>query len=293
VKNNNTSSERIRLIALSKIEEDPHQPRTESNPGFSLESLRELATTISQRGVKSPISVRKHPEHKEHYIINHGARRFRASKLAGKKQIPAFIDNDYNEVDQVIENLQRNELTSREIAEFIHREIKVGKKKKDIAVQIGKSAAFVKQHATLLNLPEPIAEAFHRGRVRDVTVINDLATAYKKDPDGVTVWLEDETQEISRNTVRLMRNFWERNDHAEETTVWEESLPYPVEDADKKTSTALRKAIVQIEHKTRPGILLLHRRPTKQSRVWIRYDKDDSEAEVEVASVKLIGLKEA
>src|SRR5512133_1526692 len=82
-------------LALSQIEEDPHQPRTADNPGFSAQSIAELAATIASRGVKSPISVRDHPTKPGRYLINHGARRFRASKVAGKTTIPAFVDNDY------------------------------------------------------------------------------------------------------------------------------------------------------------------------------------------------------
>ena len=58
--------------------------------------------------------------------INHGERRWRASKVAGKKQIPAFIDNDYSDDDQVIENIQRNDLTAREIAVHIGRKLAEG-----------------------------------------------------------------------------------------------------------------------------------------------------------------------
>jgi ParB family chromosome partitioning protein len=138
-------------LSLDAIEEDPNQPRKSDNPGFSKESLEELAMTISERGVKSPISVRERPDAPGRYVINHGARRYRASRIAGKEVIPAFVDNDYNEADQVIENLQRNELTAREIADFIGRELAKGKKKIDIAKEIGKSPAFITQHITLLD----------------------------------------------------------------------------------------------------------------------------------------------
>ena len=45
-------------IDLDLIDEDPNQPRKDNNPGFSEESLNELAETIRSRGVKSPISIR-------------------------------------------------------------------------------------------------------------------------------------------------------------------------------------------------------------------------------------------
>lgn len=197
-------------LALRVIDEDPHQPRTEDNPGFSAQSIEELAATIALRGVKSPISVREHPTRPGRYLINHGARRFRASKVAGKTTIPAFDDNDYNEVDQVIENLQRNQLTAREIADYIGRELAKGVRHGDIAKSIGKSPSFVTQHITLLDLPEPIAQAFNAGRAKDVTVVNELVTAFKKNPREVTEWLEDnDRQDITRTAVKLLREFLE------------------------------------------------------------------------------------
>jgi len=192
------------------IDEDPDQPRTKDNPGFSPASLAELAATIRLRGVKTPISVRDNPDVPGRFIINHGARRFRASKLAGRATVPGFIDNDYNDADQVIENLQRNALTAREIADYMGRELAKGIRKGEIAKSIGKSAAFVTQHVTLLDLPDPVAKAFNAGRAKDVTVINELVTTYKAMPREVTAWLGDPAQEITRTSVKLLRAFLEQ-----------------------------------------------------------------------------------
>lgn len=60
-------------LDLDLIDEDPHQPRTADNPGFSPESIAEIGATIKERGVKSPISVRENQEQPGRYIINHGA----------------------------------------------------------------------------------------------------------------------------------------------------------------------------------------------------------------------------
>lgn len=203
-------------LEMDLIDEDPHQPRREDNPGFSAQSIAELGATIKARGVKSPISVRDNPDAPGRYLINHGARRYRASRWAEKTTIPGFIDNNYIEADQVIENLQRNELTPREIADYIGRELAKGKKKGEIAKDIGKSASFVTQHVNLLDLPEALANVFNNGRVRDVTVINELLTAYKKSPDEVAAWLEDDTQEITRGTVKLLREFLESTEDSGE-----------------------------------------------------------------------------
>lgn len=214
-------------LRLDVIDEDPNQPRKHDNPGFSVESLEELAITIRDRGVKSPISVREHPNCPGRYIINHGARRYRASKIAGKDTIPAFIDSDFTETDQVVENLQRNELTAREIADFLGRELAKGRLKSQIAKGIGMSPAFVTQHLALLDLPPPIATAFNNSRTKDVTIINELVSAYKRNPNEVSSWLEDERNELTRGTIKLLRASLERGNkarHHRTTTVEQDKL---------------------------------------------------------------------
>jgi ParB family chromosome partitioning protein len=286
-------------LALGLIDEDPHQPRTEDNPGFSLQSIAELAATIALRGVKSPISVRDHPTRPGRYLINHGARRFRASRVAGKTTIPAFVDNDYNEVDQVIENLQRNELTAREIADYIGRELAKGVRHGEIAKSIGKSPSFVTQHITLLDLPEPIAHAFNAGRAKDVTVVNELVTAFKKNPREVTDWLEDNArQDVTRSAVKLLREFLEEKRY--QTQVFsdmnpgsgESSLPAAPENdiGAQRAPERLGRAVLQVRHHRRLAQLLLQRRPVEKGFAWLKYDDTGEEAEAPLAEVKLVAL---
>ncbi|MCZ2328952.1 transcriptional repressor gene korB [Bartonella sp. F02] len=302
-------------IPLNLIDEDPNQPRTENNPGFSRESLKELAATIRLRGVKTPISVRKHPKEVGRFIVNHGARRLRASKLAGKDTIPAFIDQDYNEVDQVIENLQRNELTAREIADFIGRELAKGVKKADIAKNIGKSPAFVTQYATLLDLPKPIAEAFHSGRVRDITIVNELVKLLKKEPDEVNAWFADDSQEFTRGSFKILREFLDQkhlhktDNNRDPNTIdvftgktdteiidGEDSQRLRTNIKEKKQEKQdydkLKKVIVQVEHDGRPARLMLNRRPVAKGYAWLKYDDDNQEFEVDLTEVQLVSLIE-
>ncbi len=191
-------------IDITLISEDIHQPRKE----FNKETLRELTETIKLRGVKSPISVRPNPDKPGTYIINHGARRYRASINAGLTKIPAFIDTDYSEADQVIENLQRDDLTSREIADFIGRQLAGGKTKSEIARLIGKTNPYITMHATLLDLPDPLADVYRTGRCTDVTALYDLTRLYKANKEEVITWLALSTQEeISRLDVYHFSQF--------------------------------------------------------------------------------------
>ncbi|MGL0788791.1 transcriptional repressor gene korB [Xanthomonas translucens] len=299
-------------LPLDLIDEDPHQPRTADNPGFSPESIAEIGETIKARGVKSPISVRENQDAPGRYLINHGARRYRGSKWAGKATVPAFIDNDYNEADQVIENLQRNELTAREIADYIGRELAKGKKKSEIAKEIGKSPAFVTQHVTLLDLPEPIAEAFNSGRAKDVTVINELVTAFKKNPEEVGAWLADDSQELTRGSVKLLREYLEdkRSQDSERDpntvdaftgkTDGEAGSGDQDQDDDAKGKKEpkepdpdkLKKAIIQVKHDDRPARLILNRRPPAEGWAWLKYDDDGQEFEADLGTVQLVALLE-
>ena len=192
------------FLEISLIDEDPEQPRTSENPGFSEESIAELAQTIKERGVKSPISVRE--DGNGRYIINHGARRYRASKYAGLETIPAFIDNDYSKLDQVIENIQREELGVREIADYIGYRLSRGSKKKELAAELGKSNAWVSQYAALLTMPEAIAEAMSKGKIRDLTAINELIKIYNQCPVDIGNWISEE-KEISRATINTMKDY--------------------------------------------------------------------------------------
>ncbi|MER3329362.1 MAG: ParB/RepB/Spo0J family partition protein, partial [Candidatus Kapaibacterium sp.] len=91
-------------IPIKKIRINPWQPRKE----FDQTALEELAESIKTHGLIQPISVRRVDEHFE--LIS-GERRFRASKLIGLKEIPAYIKENVDDEQMlqfaIIENLQR------------------------------------------------------------------------------------------------------------------------------------------------------------------------------------------
>jgi ParB family chromosome partitioning protein len=294
----NAGGQGPREYPINLIDEDPDQPRSADSPGFSAESLKELAETIRERGVKSPISVRDNPNAPGRYLINHGARRFRATKLAGKSTIPGFLDNDYLRVDQVIENLQRNDLTAREIADWIGRELAAGKKKGDIASDLGKSASFVSQHVTLLDLPEVIAKPFNEGQIGDVTVVNELVTAFKKHPNEVKNWLADAQGEITRNEVKVFREFLAEKDNlgqAESTgddSGGDGGQPQPTEKpkaAAKPAKQASKPMVVAVRFKGSEGVLVLNREPSA-GKVWLRLHEGEL-VQANLSEIELIEVR--
>lgn len=191
-------------IPLDEIIEDPQQARGEGNPGFSTESLAELAESISEgKGVKTPISVRSKNAEGKH-VINHGARRYRASKLAGLRTINAFIDDSHDDYDQAVENIQREAFTPMEIALFIQKRERMGDERATIAKRLGKSRAFVTRHAVLLDLPASLRAAYDSGRCQDSLTLYNLANLAKEHSDEVARFVET-TPEITRAAVEDLK----------------------------------------------------------------------------------------
>lgn len=268
-------------LPLEEITEDPNQPRVE----FDEESLGELADSIRERGVKTPISVR--PVKKGGYMINHGARRFRASRLAGLKTIPAYVDDDYTDEDQIIENIHRDALRPREIADYIGRKLASGKQQKDIAKGLGKSKGWVSQHASLLDLPEPIAAAFNDGRATDVTAIYELVNCHKEDPEATVSWMA--AQEISRGTVKKLKEYiaTRESGRGAPPSLGKADGRHPNPDHSSPSGT-LRKPVIGVECDQKEGTLLYTKRPSKAGYAWIEINGKAKEIKLE--KIKLISL---
>jgi ParB family transcriptional regulator, chromosome partitioning protein len=158
------------MLPLDSIDEDPSQPRRE----FDTDGLQQLADTIAQRGVRQPISVRIHPSQPDRWIVNFGARRLRASKLAGKTDIPAFVDNTANTYDQVIENEQREGLKPLELALFVQQRLALGESQADIARLLGKSRPYVTYATALIDAPDWLMATYRAGRCRGSRELHEL-----------------------------------------------------------------------------------------------------------------------
>lgn len=152
----------VQQIPLDQIEVDPNQPRK----NFDEEKLEELSKSIKEAGrVQSPILVRSVGTSKEpKYIIVTGERRYRASKLAEVTHIRALLTNqrmNQEEISeaQLIENLQREDLTAFEKADAFLRLKNEGKKKtqRSIANSIGISEQDISNHLAIVN-PKKIPE---------------------------------------------------------------------------------------------------------------------------------------
>ena len=187
-------------IALDAIDEDTAQPRQE----FDDQSLAELAETIKDRGVRQPVSVRPHPMQPGRWILNFGARRLRASRLAEMDDIPAFVDHTANSVDQFIENEQRKGLTPLEIALFVQRSLNRGQSQADIARAIGKSRQYVTMATALIDAPDWLLSAYREGRCRGLNELHELRKLANEHPQYVEAWTSDRSP-ITRDRVLALR----------------------------------------------------------------------------------------
>lgn len=147
-------SSSINEIALSKIYANPDQPRHT----FDEEALQELAQSITDHGVISPITLRKDADGR--YMIIAGERRYRAAKLAGLHAIPAYIRTAKDEQVMewaLIENIQREDLDAIEIALAYQRlmdEYQLTQER--MSERVGKKRATVANYLRLLKLPAEI-----------------------------------------------------------------------------------------------------------------------------------------
>ena len=188
-------------LPITSIDEDPDQPRHEFDP----DGLAELAETIKARGVRQPISVRRHPAQPDRWMLNFGARRLRASKLAGQAEIPAFVDNSADSYDQVIENEQRESLKSLELALFVQRRMTVGESQAEIARRLGKSRSYVTVICALIDAPDWLMDLYRSGRCRGITELYELRKLHEAHPDAVEHWLVTQPQ-VARANLQAFRD---------------------------------------------------------------------------------------
>ncbi len=166
-------------LDLELIVERRYQPRTIFDEG----ALQELADDIARRGLLQPILVRPLPPNRlqdtfesrpagqrlPEFEIVAGARRFRASRLAGMKSIPALIRalDDVQAAEAcLVENLRREDLTELEEAEGYAELVETtGVAKEDIGARINKSRSYVYGRMKLLDLTATPREALRKGEI--------------------------------------------------------------------------------------------------------------------------------
>ncbi len=168
-----------KVIELNIVDVEPtlNQPRK----NFDEEKLEELAESIKEHGVLQPILVVKMDKT---YTIIAGERRWRASKIAGLKTIPAIVkDYSNTKMKQValIENIQREDLNPIEVAKAIKDLMDIdGYTMQDVSKITGKNLSTISNHMRLLKLPEEIIEMVMEGKLVEAQARALLAVTDKE-----------------------------------------------------------------------------------------------------------------
>ena len=195
----------VTMVKISMVEPNRNQPRKY----FGEDSLYEMAESIKKQGVLQPLLV---SNKKDYYEIIAGERRWRAAKIAGKKEIPVIIKElSEQEIVEIslIENIQREDLNAIEEAMAYKRLMDEFHLKQDeIAEKVSKSRTAVTNAMRLLKLDEKVQqmlidEMISAGHARALISIND--------PDiqiEVANKIFDEKLSV-RETEKLVKNLLE------------------------------------------------------------------------------------
>jgi ParB family transcriptional regulator, chromosome partitioning protein len=153
----------VSVLTVSQIEVNPFQPRTHFDP----QALEELSASIKIHGLIQPITVRKLGYDK--YQLISGERRFRASQLAGLKEVPAYIRiaNDQEMLEMaLVENIQRENLDAIEIAISFKRLIdECSLTQEQLSEKVAKQRSTVTNYLRLLKLPPQIQMGIKEGKI--------------------------------------------------------------------------------------------------------------------------------
>jgi ParB family chromosome partitioning protein len=168
----------VSMLPIDSIEANPFNPRT----SFEREALEELSQSIAVHGIIQPLTVRKLG--RDNYQLISGERRFRASQMAGLKEVPAYIRvaNDQTMLEMaLVENIQREDLNAIEVALSYSRLIEECSLTQDeLSQKVAKSRSSITNHLRLLKLPAEIQASVREnsismGHARALVSVGDEA----------------------------------------------------------------------------------------------------------------------
>jgi ParB family chromosome partitioning protein len=195
-------------LKINEIEPNVNQPRK----SFDDEKLNDLAESIKNHGVIQPIIVSKKDNY---YQIIAGERRWRASKKAGLKTIPAIVKNyDDKKIREIslIENLQRQDLNAIETAKAIKELMEEHSLTQDqLAKTLGKSRSSIANTLRILNLDERVKGFVEEGKLteghaRTLAAINSPQKQYKLALDIINMELSvRDTETITKDEKKAKK----------------------------------------------------------------------------------------
>ena len=272
------------MLDLDLIHEDPNQPRK------TFDDILELAASIGDVGVKVPISVRPHPVMGGQYMVKFGARRRRAAIAAGLTQIPAWIDDVPSDFEQVVENLQRADLSPMELATFMAEKVSAGMKRGEVARRLGIHHTRISKHLSLVDAPAEIEAVYRSGRNTSPETIFELRSVYERYPDETTAWLATGADVSRRSVEDLKRRLAAGEETAAGKGVTRAKARKVSELADPME---IKRPVVAIKVGERLGIAVLSRRASSDDHMLVKWDDTAEVDEVPSRDVRLLRIDDA
>ena len=245
-----TQDDALRTLKLRDVEPNPNQPRREFDPA----ALEELAESIRQNGIITPITVRKVDDR---YQIIAGERRWRASRMAGLEEIPAYVlEVDEREAYQyaLVENLQRQDLNPIEEALGYRRLMDdYGYSQEKAGEKVGRSRPYITNALRLLSLPQLICDmiasgALSAGHGRALVVLDE-----QKAMEAAKSILEKELS--VRETEALVKRMLEEQPEEEEEKK-EDAIAMYVRELEQSLASSTGHKI-SIKHGRKKGKLTI------------------------------------
>ena len=206
----------INRIPLDRIIINPRQPRRD----FDEQSLKELAASVKLHDIIQPVTVSQLPDGK--YQLITGERRFRAAKIAGLTDLPAYIRyaNDQQLLElALLENLQREDLNAIEVGLSYKRMMEeLEYTQEQVAERMGKERSTVTNYIRLLKLPPDIQLSVRNGSLSmgHARALINVDTVDKQ----LFIFNEIKEKGLSvRQTEELVRQLYKNEDKAVKTTV--------------------------------------------------------------------------
>ncbi len=222
----------INRIPVDDITPNPQQPRRD----FDEKSLQELAGSIRLHDIIQPVTVSKLSNGK--FILISGERRWRSAKLAGIKDIPAYVRqaNDSQLLElALLENLQREDLNAMEISLSYQRMMEeLDYTQEQVAERMGKDRSTVANFIRLLKLPPDIQLAVRSGDLSmgHARALINVGTIDKQ----LYIYKEIKEKGLSvRQTEALVRNIYKEDGSVKKTS--KSKLPSPLQRIEDKLAS--------------------------------------------------------
>lgn len=248
--------EQVKEVSISEIRPNPYQPRKE----FDQSAIDELASSIKEHGIISPLIVRKSIKG---YELVAGERRLRAAKSAGLQQVPvvvkAYTDQQLMEI-ALIENLQRENLNPLEEAEAYEKLISHHEyTQEQLAKRIGKSRPHVANMLRLLQLPE---------KIRNMVAASNLSMGHARALLGVEK--EQLQLQLAKDVMEKGLNVRQLEELVKQLSVSRETK--------KKKAAKKEPVLIEMEERLRSrfGTSVKIKKGTKRGKIEIDfYSQDD------------------